>query len=479
MKELIVKKGIIYINGIMVDVDEYLTIEYLEYINLQSKRFELPKSFFTNEIFLSLIFNSKLFIYEYILKKEKIEKVIVYDYSLNNIYIRDATFNLNISFKQPIYLDFLLSLREKINNISSLISFISYLVMTLFFMTYQIFKNHKPLRIDNNKKFIIVHCKAGLNKIKKYIQLKGNDFILFIDPSVLPINNNQNCYSTYSLISWTDHFEILKSIFKKSYLGFLDLKIVISNNCSSYTSSLMLKEFSKRIPHYIYTKRAMKNILSFMNDNEFIHTEKESRWGALCNDLAKSYNKNPIGIPHGLEYAIKFPLEIFGEKVYCTSVNAERKMKNLYPERNFIYDSKLQEVIYSCNINDDTKRKIIFFTEGRNHFKDEEIINQLIKSKIDFYIKLHPLDSLSNYSLESSVKFIHDYRSAISNNVCIARNSSILLESTYNNSIPISIIVDSMDKFICDFLYPSLNHEAILKIYSVKELINRLSKNIL
>jgi len=166
LKELIVKKGIIYINGIMVDVDEYLSIEYLEYINLQSKRFELPKSFFTNEIFLSLIFNSKLFIYEYILKKEKIEKVIVYDYSLNNIYIRDATFNLNISFKQPIYLDFLLSLREKINNISSLISFISYLVMTLFFMTYQIFKNHKPLRIDNNKKFIIVHCKAGLNKIK-------------------------------------------------------------------------------------------------------------------------------------------------------------------------------------------------------------------------------------------------------------------------------------------------------------------------
>ena len=461
----------------MVDVDEYLTFEYLEYINLQSKRFESPKSHFANEIFHSFIFKSKLFLYEYILKKEKIEQVKICDYSASNNYIRDATFNLNIKFKQPLYLDFLLSLCK--NNISIFISFISYVVMTSFFMTYEIFKNHKLLTTDKNKKFIIVHCKAGLNKIKKYIQLKRNDFILFIDPSVLPINNNQNYYSTYSLINWREHLDILKNIFQMAFIEYLDLKIVISNNCSGYSSSKMLKYFSKRIPHYIYTKRAMKNILSFMNHNELIHTEKESRWGTLCNDLAKSYNKKTIGMPHGLEYAIKFPLEIFGEKVYCSSVNAERKMKNLYPERNFIYDSKLQEVIYSCNFNKDIKRKIIYFTEGRNHFKDEEIINQLIKSKIDFYIKLHPLDSLSNYSLENSVKLIDDYRSAISNNVCISRNSSILLESTYNNSIPISIILDSMDKFICDFLYPSLNHEAILKIYSVKELINRLSKNIL
>ena len=460
----------------MVDVDKYLTIEYLEYINFQSKRFELPKSPFANEIFYSFIFKSKLFLYEYILKIEKIEKVKIYDYSASNKYIRDATFNLNIKFKEPLYLRFLFSLHEKINNISSFISFISFTFMTLFFMSYEIFKNYKHLPIDKNKKFIIVHCKAGLNKIKKYIQLKGNDFILFIDPKVLPNDINENYFSTYSLINWRDHFEILKSIFQKSYLDCLNLKMFISNNSSSYTSSLMLKDFSKRIPHYIYTKRAMKNILSFMNHNEFIHTEKESRWGSLCNDLAKSYNKTTIGIPHGLEYAIKFPLEIFGEKVYCTSVNATRQMKKLYTERNFIYDSKLQEVIYNCNINDDTKRKIIYFTEGRNHFKDEEIINQLIKSKIDFCIKLHPLDSLSNYSLENSVKLIHDYTSAISNNICIARNSSILIESTYNNSIPISIILDSMDEFICDFLYPSLNHEAILKIYSVKELINELSK---
>ena len=111
-----------------------------------------------------------------------------------------------------------------------------------------------------------------------------------------------------------------------------------------------------------------------------------------------------------------------------------RKMKKLYPERNFIYDSKFQKFIYSFNINDNNKSKIIYFTEGRNHIKDEKIINQLIKSKIDFYVKLHPLDSLSNYSLISSVKLIHDYISAISNNICIARNSSILVESTYNNS---------------------------------------------
>ena len=51
MKELIVNKGLIYINGIKINVDEYLTKEYLEYINFQSKRFDLPKSLFANEIF--------------------------------------------------------------------------------------------------------------------------------------------------------------------------------------------------------------------------------------------------------------------------------------------------------------------------------------------------------------------------------------------------------------------------------------------
>ena len=475
MKELIVNKGLIYINGIKINVDEYLTKEYLEYINFQSKRFDLPKSLFANEIFHSLIFKSKLFVYEFILKKEKIEQVKISDYSLNYNYIRDATFNLNIKFKQPLFLGYLFSLHEKINNVSSYISFISYMVLTLFLMTYEIFKNHKYLPIDKNKKFIIVHCKAGLNKIKKYLHLKEDEYILFISPSVLSRDNNLNYYSIYSLINWADHFEILINIFQKSYLEYLNIKILISNNSGRYTSSLMLKYFSKRITHYIYTKRAMKNILSFMNDNEFIHTEKESRWGVLCSDLAPIYNKKSIGIPHGLEFAIKFPHGIFGEKVYCTSVNAMRKMKTLYSEKKFIYDSKLQELMYSCNNKDDIERKIVYFTEGRDFFKDEKVINQLTKSKIDFYVKLHPLDSLLNYSLGGSVKIIHDYKSAISNNICIARNSSILLESIYNNSTPISILLDSMDKFTCNSLYPSLNHEAILKTYSMKELINKLS----
>ena len=475
MRELIVNKGLIYINGIKINVDEYLTKEYLEYINFQSKRFDLPKSHFANEIFHSLIFKSKLFVYEFILIKEKIEQVKICDYSLNYNYIRDATFNLNIKFKQTLFMGFLFSLHEKINNVSSFISFISYIFLTLFFMTYEIFKNNKYLTINKNKKFIIIHCKAGLNKIKKYTHPNESDFILFINPSVLPSDNNLNYYSIYSLINWKDHFDILKNIFQNSFQEYLNIKKLISNNTSSYTTSKILKYFSKRISHYIYTKRAMKNILSYMKDNEFIHTEKESRWGVLCSDLAPIYNKKPIGIPHGLEFAIKFPHGIFGEKVYCTSVNAMRKMKTLYSEKKFIYDSKLQELMYSCNNKDDIERKIVYFTEGRDFFKDEKIINQLTKSKIDFYVKLHPLDSLLNYSFGGSVKIIHDYKSAISNNICIARNSSILLESIYNNSTPISILLDSMDKFTCDSLYPSLNHEAILKTYSIKELINKLS----
>ena len=99
---------------------------------------------------------------------------------------------------------------------------------------------------------------------------------------------------------WADHFEIFKNLFQKSYSEYVDLKKFISNYSISSISSLILIELSKRIPHYIYTKKAMENILSSMNHTEFIHTEKESRWGVLCNDLAKRYKKKPIGIPHGL-----------------------------------------------------------------------------------------------------------------------------------------------------------------------------------
>ena len=63
-------------------------------------------------------------------------------------------------------------------------------------MTYQIYKNHNRSGIDKNKKFAIIHCKSGLNKLKKYLKYSKKNLILFIDPSVLP-SNNKNNYSTY------------------------------------------------------------------------------------------------------------------------------------------------------------------------------------------------------------------------------------------------------------------------------------------
>ena len=66
---------------------------------------------------------------------------------------------------------------------------------------------------------------------------------------------------------------------------------------------------------------------------------------------------------------------------------------------------------------------------------------------------------------------IKDFNEAISNNYCIARKSTILLEALYNNSLSYALLPDKQDKLILKMFF-LLWDERIKKIYTFNELKN-------
>jgi len=238
--------------------------------------------------------------------------------------------------------------------------------------------------------------------------------------------------------------------------------------------------FLKRIPHFYLIKEALTNFFHSTSIQTFYSGEKESRWGIISNELSRKFDKKSTCIPHGLEYAYKFPLGIFGDSIYVTSSEVKNTYKRLYQNKKIVYDPKVIFNMFYIPTSDKMipKNKIVYFTEGRNIKRDEFIINTIIGENIFLNLKFHPTDKYSNYKFlnEENINVISSFNEAITYNICIARSSTILIEAINNNSKAISVLIYEEDKFYCNFLYPSLSTSQILKIYDMSILLDTLKK---
>lgn len=237
--------------------------------------------------------------------------------------------------------------------------------------------------------------------------------------------------------------------------------------------------FAKRIIFKAIYEVVYQEISVNKNVNKLYTGNKEDRYAMLENRIAKIENKQLICIPHGLEYAIKFPTNVAGNIFFSTSEKVSVFLNHLYKTDKFIYDKEIMKAIFyrgekPSTINNRNK-KIVYFSESRDIHVNNQIVKILHNSKYDFLVKLHPQDPKSNYQdIGFVVNFLDDYDEAISNNICIARKSTVLLEALFNNSISIAYLANSKDKYYATHVFPSLNIEDIHHVFCESKLMEKL-----
>ncbi|MCY1297211.1 hypothetical protein D9M70_466420 [compost metagenome] len=236
--------------------------------------------------------------------------------------------------------------------------------------------------------------------------------------------------------------------------------------------------FSKRISH----KCLFEYYFSLMVRRDGIRTyytgNKEDRFAILEKRLCKKYAVHSVCVPHGIEYAFKTPAGLVGDVFYCTTEHAQQHLSNLYlGEQSFVYDENIARQMFSRRQDISSVTGIVFFPESRDAEVNIAILGHLLDLGYEISVKLHPRDSLENYKdYANQVTFVSDFDSSISNKICLARKSTVLVEAIYNNSIPIAILTDRRDRGYVEYMLPSLIDNQIMRVYSFEELACVLAK---
>ncbi|MCG7536340.1 hypothetical protein [Pseudoalteromonas sp. OOF1S-7] len=251
---------------------------------------------------------------------------------------------------------------------------------------------------------------------------------------------------------------------------FLHDVLVIRN----YVDYLKLTRFFlPRMSHKIVYQLFLDRHLSLFKGEILLSGNKEDRFAMLEYRLSKKHMLQSVCIPHGLEYGFRMPRGVFGETFYCLSAKASKLYSDLYPDQNFVFDEEVVESMFGVSREDSKgfNAKVVFFPESRDIDINREVIKNLSRLDLDFYLKLHPADSESNYAdILGRGSYIKDLKQALKKNICLARRSTILLECVYHGSVACSTLFNKKDVLYVEELFPSLSDDKINRIYNLNEL---------
>ncbi|QKI89771.1 hypothetical protein [Thiomicrorhabdus xiamenensis] len=258
-----------------------------------------------------------------------------------------------------------------------------------------------------------------------------------------------------------------------SIKDFFSLFLMVRRHLGFVSAVGMLSYYRKRLSHKVtfgfYLSRLLKNV----KPHVFYTGNKEDRFALIEKRLCHEVGIKSVCIPHGLEYSFKMPGGLVGDIFYCNSESAKYHLESLYAQSRtkFLFDENVVFKMLSRHTEALSSKKLVFFPESREPEKNLVIIDFLKRQGFDFLVKLHGKDSLENYrSVIDESCLVDDFDQAISNSICLARKSTVLLEAIYNHSVPIAILVDMKDRAYFEFMFPSLKDESILKVYSFDEL---------
>ena len=441
----------------IVDTSDVYNLEFLNDINNESKKIKFSSDYI-NEIFLYFylpFFEKASYIKKMLIKEVKLEcwsGIIWYSAAKKN-GLSFSIITTSGCFLRACYI--LIT--------SCLIIF----ALSAIFPVYTLFKFRRYNNyLQPTKAFAIIRSPATFSKMSF---LESEDVVFFCDDLIVDSFRLPSIYQAPLSIK-------LLSLLYVPIFSIFEL-FVMFNDAKKMLGFLLacdvVKYYIKRIPHKVnfqfYAERLLKNNRHFT----FYTGNKEDRFALLEKRLCSKHGLKCICIPHGLEYSFKMPAGLVGDVFYCNSLYAKEYFENIYAdtETDFIFDESVVTKMLFKNKSSDQGIKLIFFPESREPEKNLDIIKMLKIWKIKFYIKLHIKDCIDNYlPYISQDMLVEDFNEAISNNICLARKSTVLLEAIYNQSTSIAVLVDSKDRSFVELMFPSLNDENILKVYSFEQL---------
>lgn len=338
------------------------------------------------------------------------------------------------------------------------------LILSFIYLIFKMLKIPHTSEISSNKeKISLIRTPASKKKLSflNDIDIRYEDFN--------DENSIYNCFSRQKRIYWVTKSWIT------SYKEMRNYKKYIQNGIGPFSSADAYKYYGKRVVHTILYSIILDTFFANNQGKKFYTGNNLDRFALTEESTAKRHNIDTVCIPHGLEYGFKLPHCFIGYEFYTTSFNASLHLNQLYNTNKFIYSKDIAENMFSVNCeNKKNERDIIFFTEPREvevNFKIIEELTLLFKSKnLQLYIKLHPKDKKSNYERYSEdIKFIDDFNASVTENICISRKSTTLLEAVYNNSDAAAILINKKDKVIFN-TFPSLQDKSIKAFNSVDKL---------
>lgn len=456
--ELNVNKEKLVVGDRIVELESLFTPEFYDYSNKIAVNYN-NNFFVVNEVFL---FSIQTF-----LALEKFVK----DNGVSSVNIKNAS---------PIIALYLSDIAEKhhIQIISSSLWFIKAKIYfhysCLHFASFLYFLyllgriKYIEAAIPEHDKFAVLRQKSAINKFKEFTDISKEIEDPFSSDSIYRL------YPLKTRFKW-----VIKSYIKS--FGEIRKEKKFYKEKTGENSVYWLNDFyAKRIVHTLIYNELMNDYM-LKNVGKIYYTGSNlDRYSVVEEQIANRLGIKTVCLPHGLEYGFKSPKGFSCDVFYATSDKAAADLNELYSTKKFLFDAGVTRKMYERNAPYDANKpkKVVFFTESREVYVNQQIIEGILplfkEEGIKLYLKLHPDDKKEDYD-QYHLEYLTDYNDAIIGNICFARKSTVLLEALYNHSIPLAILINSKDSSIYG-TFPSLNQDKIKVTYSVKELANEIKK---
>ena len=355
------------------------------------------------------------------------------------------------------------------DNLSVILIFVSRIIISGFLMFLNIAKK-KDMCFKNEIGFARVpRTSIKLKRIKDHIQIISDD-----------INNHD--FTMYQMGNRLNRLRFVVFIYVNQCIeDYKDIFQITSDELIHPYKKKILKEMVKRIPHTVVYKYFTDYVIKNYRCDTIMTGQMYDRYALIEDQISSNYGKELVCIPHGVESTLEMPVGYVGSKFYCTSEHMCMKLRDLYSNDKYLYSNEVTEKTFKVVMSNSGTKKFVYFTQPTNQSQ----ILGIIKVMSDYlnsvgnklYLKLHPLDNKKYYN-GCNIEIISDFNQAIQNNVCIGTASTVLLESIYNDSLPISIINVIEPDRLLDGNYEFLNDDRIIKPKGLTELIEILNENI-
>ena len=260
----------------------------------------------------------------------------------------------------------------------------------------------------------------------------------------------------------------------------LGLEIAKYLNFKDTLRAIQLYTF--RIPHKVGFSAYIEQLIDYEKPNIVVTGNKEDRFALSEQTVCRRKAIELICYPHGLEYGMRLPRGVVGDKFFCYSQETKSYYENIYSctGQEFHYAPDIvAKMLGNATRSEDVitaPPRIVFFPESRGKDINLKIISELLRAKLEIYLKLHPLDSEDAY-LALGLKednLILDFDDAITGNVVLARKSTVLLEAVYCSSSSCALLFDSGDEQVFNEQFPSLWDERIMRVRNIEQLCDWL-----